>query len=95
MSDRFCRQESHYMDHSILYALVCENIRTQQKCVGGIEISVPRMTDWNHEACRVISHVYNNGNPDLVCENYFHLAKNSVNPDLVCEKIVSEFIFSG
>ena len=54
MSDRFCRQESHYMDHSFLYALVCENIRIHHECVGGIEKSVPRMTDWNHEACRVI-----------------------------------------
>ena len=30
-------------------------IRIHHKCEGGIEKSVPRITDWHHEACRVMT----------------------------------------
>ena len=35
--------------------LVCENIRIQHECEGGIENSVPGITTWHHEACRVMT----------------------------------------
>ena len=35
-----------------------ENISIYHECEGGIEKSVPRITDWHHEACRVMT----NGN---------------------------------
>ena len=31
------------------------NIRIHHECEGGIEKSVPRITDWHHEACRVMT----------------------------------------
>ena len=34
---------------------VRENIRIYHECEGGIEKSVPRITDWHHEACRVMT----------------------------------------
>ena len=48
-----------------------KNIRIHHECDGGIEKSVPRITDWHHEACRVmpngdregrifLSHTYTN-----------------------------------
>ena len=30
-------------------------IRIYHECEGGIEKSVPRITDWHHEACRVMT----------------------------------------
>ena len=30
-------------------------LRTHHECEGGIEKSVPRITDWHHEACRVMT----------------------------------------
>ena len=30
-------------------------IRIHHKCEGGIEKSVPRITNWHHEACRVMT----------------------------------------
>ena len=35
-------------------------MRIYHECEGGIEKSVPRITDWHHEACRVMT----NGNPE-------------------------------
>ena len=32
-----------------------EIIRIHHECEGGIEKSVPRITDWHHEACRVMT----------------------------------------
>ena len=32
-----------------------ENIRIHQECEGGIEKSVPRITDWHYKACRVMT----------------------------------------
>ena len=31
-----------------------ENIRTHHKCEGAIDKSIPRITDWHHEACRMM-----------------------------------------
>ena len=38
----------------ILLQNIC-NIRIHHECESGIEKSVPRITDWHHEACRVMS----------------------------------------
>ena len=35
-------------------------IRIHHECEGGIETSVPRITDWHHETCRVMT----NGDPE-------------------------------
>ena len=32
-----------------------DNIRIHHECEGGIEQSVPRITDWQYEACRVMT----------------------------------------
>ena len=32
----------------------CNTISIYHECEGGIEKSVPRITDWHHEACKVI-----------------------------------------
>ena len=32
-----------------------DNIRIHHECEGGIEKFVPRITDWHHEACRVMT----------------------------------------
>ena len=32
-----------------------KHIRIYYECEGGIEKSVPRITDWHHEACRVMT----------------------------------------
>ena len=32
-----------------------KNIRIYHECEDGIEKSVPRITDWHHEACRVMT----------------------------------------
>ena len=37
-----------------------KNIRIYHECEGGIEKSVPRITDWHHKACRVMT----NGDPE-------------------------------
>ena len=34
---------------------LCDNIRIHHECEGGIEKCVPRITNWHHEACRVIT----------------------------------------
>ena len=34
--------------------LLANNIRIYVECEGGIEKSVARITDWHHEACRVM-----------------------------------------
>ena len=34
---------------------VCEKIRSHHECEGGIEKSEPRITDWHHKPCRVMS----------------------------------------
>ena len=36
------------------------NIRIHHECEGSIEISVPRIAIWHHEACRVMT----NGDPE-------------------------------
>ena len=44
--------------HSKLHILVIleeRTIRIHHKCDGWIEKSVPRITDWHHEACRVMT----------------------------------------
>ena len=49
--------------------LVCKNIRIYHECEGRIEKSVPRITVWNHEACRVMT----NGDPEgLIFLSYPH-----------------------
>ena len=35
--------------------LVCENISIHHECEGGIEKSVPRITNWHYEACPVMT----------------------------------------
>ena len=35
-------------------AETCQNIRIYHECEGGMEKSVLRITDWHHEACRVM-----------------------------------------
>ena len=37
------------------------NIRIHQECEGGIENSVPRITDWHHVTCRVMANGYREG----------------------------------
>ena len=37
------------------FATSCDNIRIHHECEGGIEKSVPRIDDWHHEACRVMT----------------------------------------
>ena len=34
--------------------IMYNTIRLHHSCEGGIEKSVPRITDWHHEACRVM-----------------------------------------
>ena len=34
--------------------VVCSHIRIHHDCEGGIEKCVSRITDWQHEACRVM-----------------------------------------
>ena len=45
---------------SVIIAFPSHNIRIYHVCNGGIEKSVPRITDWHHEACRVMT----NGDPE-------------------------------
>ena len=33
----------------------CKKIRIHHECEGGIEKSAPRIIDWHHKACRVIT----------------------------------------
>ena len=35
--------------------VMCENKRIHDECEGGIEISIPWITDWHHEACGVMT----------------------------------------
>ena len=44
----------HFQDKNIGVIRV-KNIRIYRECGGGIEKSVPRITDWHHEACRVMT----------------------------------------
>ena len=45
-----CRQNLSKTSHYI-----CEIITIYHEYEGGIEKSVPRITDWHHEACRVMT----------------------------------------
>ena len=53
------KQENMFLiKHSYLEACntpILQNIRIYHDCEGRIEKSVPRITVWHHEACRVIS----------------------------------------
>ena len=40
---------------------VCNNIRIPHEFEGVIDESVPRITDWHHEACRVMTIGYLEG----------------------------------
>ena len=40
--------------------LLCKNIRIHHECVGGIEKPIARITDWQNEACQVMT----NGDPE-------------------------------
>ena len=35
--------------------MLSKSIKIHHECEGGIEISIPRITDWHHEACRVMT----------------------------------------
>ena len=44
----------------VLSHMYYKNIRIDHECEGWIEKSVPRITVWHHEACRVMT----NGDPE-------------------------------
>ena len=47
------------LSHGLLR--VCEIIRIHHEYQGGIEKSVPRITNWHHEACQVMTNGYREG----------------------------------
>ena len=50
--------------------MLLQHIRIYHECEGGIEKSVPRITDWHHEACRVMT----NGDPkEQIFLSYPHM----------------------
>ena len=71
--------------HANLYFLLdiakC-NLRIRHECEGGIGKSVPRITDWHHEACRVMTNGDCKGQILLSHPHtnnrffFFHTAKN-------------------
>ena len=50
ISPRRCHSKGNYL---ILFHI--KTIRIHHECDGGIEKSIPRITDWHHEACRVMT----------------------------------------
>ena len=56
-NDMICLKDKHLEMPVIvlIYCYTCENIRICHECEDGIEKSVPRITDWNYEACRVMT----------------------------------------
>ena len=53
--------EVHFLSFDLSIALDSDNIiRIHHVCEDGIEKSVPRITDWHREACRVMT----NGDPE-------------------------------
>ena len=54
------REFSHMGKNSGNPDLVCKNIRIYHECEGRIDKSVPRITVWHREACRVMT----NGDPE-------------------------------
>ena len=45
-------KDKHQVMTQVLLAAI---ISIHYECEGGIEKSVPRITDWHHEACRVMT----------------------------------------
>ena len=41
--------------------VTCDNIRIYHECEGQLEKSVPSITDWHHEACRVMTVIARDG----------------------------------
>ena len=41
--------------HAEQITAACQIISIHHECEGGVEKSVPRITDWHHEACRVMT----------------------------------------
>ena len=41
--------------HAEQITAACYIISTHHECEGGIEKSVPRITDWHNEACQVMT----------------------------------------
>ena len=54
----------------------CYNIRIYHKCEDRIEKSVPRITDWHHEACRVMT----NGDPEGLRVSFICIVVGQGNP---------------
>ena len=62
------RAQNTFQHNPRLRGPVSSIIRIHHECEGGIEISVPMITDWHHEACRVMA------NGDREVRNFlFHL----------------------
>ena len=43
------------VDGILAIELLTKNIRNYYECEGGIEISIPRISDLHHEGCRVMT----------------------------------------
>ena len=88
---RVCEIElSHMGKNNGNSYLVCEKIRNHHECEGGLEKSIPMITDWHHEACQVMT----NGDPEGQIfflshphtNNEFFLSCSSLNNSFYIEK---------
>ena len=48
-------KKNNYQLHTLIWGPVLLNISIHHECEGGIEKAILRITDWHHEACRVMT----------------------------------------